>query len=245
MQVILRYKCVHEGCQQSFESTKGNNVPLAEKSWQAVQDIQFGCQFILWAVADAERPKLHLQPVVNAAHQREHSREWIIANSKGNMGKCKLYLQNIVRFAAKPPCESTAKYAKSIAFRWFWTVFALQVVGEIGGNPPSTGSAKKFAEILRKFRLFAKILQGFCKVFLLFYCETHIFAAFLSFRSPCDWTIQCAAKALLFQQLCQSFNFRAFGWSWWAGIRVFITPSYSPVACGLHEYFFLPTSRNL
>ena len=137
------------------------------------------------------------------------------------------------------------KYAKSIAFRWFWTVFALQVVGEIGGNPPSTGSAKKFAEILRKFRLFAKILQGFCKVFLLFYCETHIFAAFLSFRSPCDWTIQCAAKALLFQQLCQSFNFRAFGWSWWAGIRVFITPSYSPVACGLHEYFFLPTSRNL
>ena len=46
-QVILRYKCVHEGCQQSFESTKGNNVPLAEKSWQAVQDIQFGCQFIL------------------------------------------------------------------------------------------------------------------------------------------------------------------------------------------------------
>ena len=47
MQVILRYKCVHEGCQQSFESTKGNNVPLAEKSWQAVQDIQFGCQFIL------------------------------------------------------------------------------------------------------------------------------------------------------------------------------------------------------
>ena len=64
---------------------------------------------------DAERRKLYLQltkSIVDAAHQGELCRDLrkqelrIIAKIKG---KCKLYLRNILQFAAKPSRECTAK----------------------------------------------------------------------------------------------------------------------------------------
>ena len=90
-----------------------------------MRGIQVGRQVILRGAADADHPKLHLQPIANAEHQGVHSRDlrkqelwkiakqelWIIAK-----GKCELYLRNLVHFTAKLPRESTAKNA---AFRTF------------------------------------------------------------------------------------------------------------------------------
>ena len=129
-QVYLGFKCVHEGCEKSFESRKWYNVQ-AEKLWHAMRDIQFGCQCISRGSADAERPKPHLQPIVDAAHQGVHHRDLqkqellIIVKIKE---KCEIFV-NYSTFCSKTfwrkHCE---KHAKSIAFCRFLTVLALPVM---------------------------------------------------------------------------------------------------------------------
>ena len=146
--------------------------------WQAVRDIQFGRQVISRGAADAERPKLHLQPNVFAAHQGVQRRVLrkvglqIIAKIKE---KCEIYLRNIVHFAAKPPRESTAK---TIVFCGFSTVFAQPVVGVI----------TPLRRVVRKLRNLAKYCEGlsfsqdFRKVFAKFFFRVSI-AKHTYFRS--------------------------------------------------------------
>ena len=76
-QVIMGYKCVHESCQKSFESRKGYNVHRqknsgkqcrchgAKTSSSGAKSFSAAWQIII----SAERPKLHLQPIVDAMHQ--------------------------------------------------------------------------------------------------------------------------------------------------------------------------------
>ena len=95
-----------------------------EKSWQAVRWIQFGRQVISRGAEDAERPKFHLQPVVDVAHQGAH-RQDLRKQELRTIAKIKvtfeLYLQNIVHFAAETPRESTAKNTqKASSFADFW-----------------------------------------------------------------------------------------------------------------------------
>ena len=90
---------------------------------------QLGCQVISRGAADAKRPKLHLQPIVNEGHQGAHRSDLrkqelrIIANITE---ECELYLHNILHFAAAPPRESTVI---CITFSRFSTI------------PPTEGSA--------------------------------------------------------------------------------------------------------
>ena len=108
------YKCVHEGCQKSFEPRKGGNNVHRQRNCGK----PFGRQNIMRCATDAESPKLHLQHIVDAAHQGEHHQDLrkqelqIIANIKE---KCELYLRNIVHFAAASPRESNGALLKSWA----------------------------------------------------------------------------------------------------------------------------------
>ena len=53
-----------------------------------------------------------------------------------------------------------------------------------------SANTEEFREILQKFKIFAKILQGFCKFFVRDSIAKHmysqLFAHFLIFCSPCD-----------------------------------------------------------
>ena len=110
---------MQEICQKSLESRKGYNVHRQRNRGKQSGDIQFRRQVILRGAEDAERPKLHLQFIVDAVHQGVHRLDLrkqelrIIANIKE---KCELYLRNIVHFAAAPPRE---RHAKSIVFEEF------------------------------------------------------------------------------------------------------------------------------
>ena len=87
---------------------------------------------------DAESPKLHLQHIVDAAHQGEHHQDLrkqelqIIANIKE---KCELYLRNIVHSAAAPPRKVRQKTREKHRIS---RIFDRESVGEI---PPTKGSA--------------------------------------------------------------------------------------------------------
>ena len=184
----------------------------AEKLWQAVRDIQFGRQVISRGAADAERPKLHLQPNVFAAHQGVHRRDLrkqelrIIAKIKE---KCEIYLRNIVHFAAKPPRESTAK---TIVFCWFSTVFAQPVVGVI----------TPLRRVVRKLRNLAKYCEGlsfsqdFRKVFAKFFFRvsiakhtyfrsfSHVFAVFAAHAT--EW-FHVLSRPCFFSSCAKGLNF--------------------------------------
>ena len=88
-----------------------------------------------------------------------------------------------------------------------WTTFRS---GEFLPTEDSV-NIEEFCEILRKFKLFISFSQGFHNFFLgVLLQNTHIFPAFRTFSQfsqSCDRTIPCAAQALLFQQLRQSFRF--------------------------------------
>ena len=165
-QVILRNKCVRVA--KRVKSRKGYNVQCrspAENSWQAVQDIQFGRQVISRGAADAERPKLHLQPNVFTAYPGVHRRDLrkqelrIIAKIKE---KSESLFAKCCTFCSKTSSRKYGeKQAKSIAFRGFSTVFTL----------PVEGVHLPLRQAVRKLWSFAKYCeslsfsQGFCKVF--------------------------------------------------------------------------------
>ena len=110
--------------------------------------IQFGRQVISRGAADAERPKLHLQPVVDVAHQGAHRqdlRKQELRTTAKIKVMCELYLQNIVHFATEPPRESTAKNTrKASSFADF---------------PQFSTTCRRVEFILRNFAIYCKSLS--------------------------------------------------------------------------------------
>ena len=119
--------------EEFWAQERGEQRSPAEKLWQAIR-----AQNITHCAADAESPKLHLQHIVDAAHQGEHHQDLrkqelqIIANIKE---KCELYLRNIVHSAAAPPRKVRQKTREKHRIS---RIFDRESVGEI---PPTKGSA--------------------------------------------------------------------------------------------------------
>ena len=171
------------GLPEEFWVQERVQLSPSEKSWQALRRSQFRGKAISRGTAIAERPKLHLQPIIDAARQGAHRLDlrkqelWIIGITKE---KCELYF--ILCVSQQNSLQKYGEnHAKSIAFGGISTIFALPVVGGNtccrGKFPLTTGSAntEEICELLRRF------LQCFFKGVLLWNTHSQFFAVFCSF----------------------------------------------------------------
>ena len=176
-QVILGYKCVHEGCQKSFESRKGGTTftgrqivaSIAEMSSSGAKSFR------------AARQLLSTQSFISSPLSTRHIKERIaecaktrVANNWKTKERSNIIFEKYRAFRSKPSCWKYYKnHAKSITFCGFLTLFGLPVV---------EGNTEEFCEIFRKFKLLAIISQvlhwGSIATHIYFSSFSHVYSVF-------------------------------------------------------------------
>ena len=130
---------------EAFESRKAYNNHMQKNCSKQCCDIQFWRQVISWSTADAERPVLHLKPIIHTVHGGTRLQNKELQIIVKVQKKVWIFLQTIVHLVQKVtkiyPSENLAKLLQNA---WHFVIFMLHCGKAIqGGSYPNEVAALK------------------------------------------------------------------------------------------------------